>query len=105
MSDLEHIDANASKLRDRQADLVLMIEAIDEVLKTKAWQTLKELVWDSEVQRIERLLLGEAKSDEPKLKELYTLQGQLSRAKQYGDLKSYAEMWTKELKAIKENQK
>ena len=91
-----------SKLRGRQAELVLIIEAIDEVLKTKAWQTLKELVWDKEVERTERLILSEGKSDEPNLKNLYKLQGELNRTRRY-DLKSYAELLQKELTGIKEN--
>ncbi len=93
------------KLRDRQADLALILEAIDEVLKSKAWQTLKELVWDREVERIERLLLADAKSDEPSFKAQYRLQGELTRAKRNSDLKSYAEMLEKELKGIKEKTK
>lgn len=94
-----------SKLRDRQSDLALIIEAIDETLKTKAWQTLKELVWDRDVERIERLLLVEAKSDEPNIGNLHKLQGELSRSKRYADLKGYAEMLQKELQGIKDNLK
>lgn len=92
------------KLRDRQAELIQAIEAIDEVLKLKAWQILKELVWDRDVERIERLLLAEAKSDEPSLKTLYRLQGELSRTKRY-DLKSYAEGLQRELQGIKDSLK
>lgn len=92
------------KLRDRANDLVIIVEALDSVVQSKAWQILKELVWDNEVARIERLLLADAKSDEPSLKVQYRLQGELARARRYSDLKSYAEMFQKELKGIKENQ-
>ena len=92
------------KLRDRQTELVLILEAIDEVLKTKGWQTLKELVLDKEVERIERLLLSEAKSEEPNHKVLYRLQGELSKTRRL-DLKSYAQVCQKELQGIKDNQK
>ena len=91
-------------IRDRQTELVLIIEAIDEVLKTKGWQTLKELVWDKEVERIERLLLSEAKGSEINFGTIFRLQGELQRTRRY-DLRSYAEMLKKELQGIKENQK
>ncbi len=93
------------KLRDRQADLILVIEAIDEVLKSKAWQTLKELVLDGLVSRVERLLLSESKGVEVNTANIYRLQGELNWAKRYGDLKSYAEMLKQELQGIKDNLK
>ncbi len=93
------------KLRDRQTELTLVIEAIHEVLKSKAWQILKELVLDRDLEKIERLLLAEAKSDEPSLKTLAKLQGELLRTRRYGDLKSYAEVLQKELQGIKDNLK
>lgn len=94
-----------TKLRDRQTELVKILEAIDEVLKTKGWQTLKELVFDKVVERLDRQLLSEAKN--PKIDEikLYYLQGEMAWARRYSDLKSYAEMLQKELQGIKDNQK
>ncbi len=90
-----------TKLRDRQNELLAIIPAIDEVLQSKAWQTLKELLWDKEIERTERMLLSEAKKGEPELKALYKLQGELSRTQRY-DLKSYAEMLKNELQGIKD---
>ena len=92
------------KLQDRQNELVRTIEAINEVLSTKAWQTLKELIWDRDIAKIDRLLLAETKKDEPQLKTIYVLQGEYNRSKRY-DLRSYAEMLQKELQGIKEKQK
>lgn len=93
------------KLRERQETLVKIVAAIDQVLKVEGWQTLKELVFDEEVERLERVLLNEAKSDEPSLKALYKLQGELTSIRQFIDLKSYAERLQKELQGIKANQK
>lgn len=93
------------KLRDRQSELAVIIEAIDEVLKSKAWQTLKGLVWDGRVNSLERQLLTEARTEEIVPKTLYRLQGELTWAKRYADLKSYAEMLQKELQGIKDNLK
>ena len=93
------------KIRDRQQVLIESITAIDEVLKTKAWQTLKELVFDSRVESLKRQLLSEAEADEPNLKRMYRLQGELTWARRYSDLKSYAEKLSSELLGIKDNLK
>ena len=88
-------------LRDRQSELAVIVQALDEVLSTKAWQTLKELLWDKEAERIERLLLSEAKKVSPDIGQMRQLQGELSKALRYSDLKSYAERFKKELSGIK----
>lgn len=93
------------KLRDRQRDLIKIIEAIDEVLKLKAWQTLKELVFDGVVVRVNSQLLSEAKKPSIETDKIHHLQGELAWARRYSDLKSYAEMLSKELLGIKENLK
>lgn len=93
------------QLRDRQRDLIEIIEAIDEVLKTKGWQTLKTLVFDEDVERLERQLLSEAKKTGVDIVKIYVLQGELAQSKRRNDLKSYAEMLRKELQGIKDNQK
>ena len=91
------------KLRDRQEDLIKIIEATEEVLKSKGWQTLRELVWDEIVTRLDRQLLSEAKKSKIEEDKIYFLQGELAWAKRYSDLKSYAEMLRKELQGIKQN--
>lgn len=92
---------NIVALRERQTELIKIIESIDEVLKTKGWQTLKELVFDSRVDSLERQLLAEAKKEEIDPKKIYKLQGELIWSKRYSDLRSYAEMLKKELEGIK----
>lgn len=93
------------KLRDRQQDLIKILEAIDEVLKSKAWQTLKELVFDGAVDRLDRQLLSEAKKPSIEVDKIYQIQGELVWARRYSDLKSYAEMLSSELLGIKEHLK
>lgn len=99
------MNESEQKLRDRQQVLIQIVTSVDEVLKTKAWQTLKELVFDERVESLERQLLTEAKTDEISNKNLYRLQGELIWARRYSDLKSYAEMCAKELLGIKEKLK
>lgn len=69
-------------LRERDALLVRLIEAITDVQSTSAWGTLKEEL-DGEVARLNRLLLGESKKKEIDLPELYRLQGRIESAKKY----------------------
>ena len=91
---------NHVALRERHTELVRTIEAIDEVLRSKGWQTLKELVFDKVVARLDRLLLSEAKKTKVEEDKIYHLQGELAWARRYSDLKSYAEMLKKELEGI-----
>lgn len=93
-------NSEATALRERQTELVKIIESVNEVLKNKGWQTLKELVFDKAVARIDRLLLAEAKKPKVEEDKIYHLQGELTWAKRYADLKSYAEMLKKELEGI-----
>lgn len=88
------------KLRDRQNELIKILEAIDALLKVKAWQTLKELVFDGVVERLDRQLLSEAKKPEIEVSKIYFLQGEMAWARRYADLKSYAGMLENELKGI-----
>lgn len=90
------------KLRTRQAELIRIVEAIDEVLKNRSWQVLKEIMFDEIVLRIERQLLAEAKKPRIESELIYTLQGELATAKRY-DLATYAERLKKELEGIKLN--
>lgn len=94
-----------SKIRDRQNDLINILEAIEVVMKNKGWQTLKELVFDGVIERLDRQLLSEAKKPVVEIEKIYFLQGELAWARRYSDLKSYAEMLKKELQGIKDNQK
>lgn len=96
---------SGQKLRDRQTELIKILEAIDLVLKNKGWQTLKELVFDGVVERLDRQLLSEAKKPGIEADKIYFLQGEQAWARRYADLKSYAEMLQKELQGIKDNQK
>ena len=72
------------------------------MLKNKHWLILKELVFDKQVAKLERLLLAEAKSPEVQIENIYKLQGELTWAKRYADLSKFAEQLKKELEGIKQ---
>lgn len=98
---MDESEDNVVALRERQTQLIRVIEAIDEVLKDKGWQTLKELVFDGLVESKKGQLLIEATRPELDERKIFHLQGELAWAKRYGDLRSYAEMCKKELEGIK----
>lgn len=89
------------KLRERQTELIKTIEAIDGVLRNRDWQVLREY-FEGSVDRLNRQLLAEAKTEEPNLKTIYKLQGELANAKRY-DLPTWADKLKKELEGIKIN--
>lgn len=69
-------------IRERDAHLVRLIEAITDVQSTSAWSTLKEEL-DGEIAKLNRLLLVEAKKKEVDLPEVYRLQGRIESAKKF----------------------
>ncbi len=69
-------------IQERDAHLLRLLEAIQDVQATSAWSTLKE-EFDSEIARLNRLLLAEAKKKDIDSAELYRLQGRIESAKKY----------------------
>lgn len=69
-------------IRERDAYLVRLIEAITDVQSTDAYSTLKE-EFDGEIARLNRLLLAEAKKKDIDMAEQYRLQGRIESAKKY----------------------
>jgi hypothetical protein len=87
-------------LRQRQVELTKIIEALDELVQSKSWQTLIELVFNKEEERLERLLLSEAKNNPVDVVKCYLIQGELKPTKRFNDLIGYASLLKKELEGI-----
>lgn len=85
----------------RRIELVRTIEAIDEVLRSKGWQVLRE-EFEKLAELKERQLLVEAKKPVIEEGKIYFLQGELAVAKRY-DLATYQDKLKKELEGIKIN--
>ncbi len=69
-------------IREKDAHLIRLIEAITDIQSTSAWSTLKE-EFDGEIARLDRLLLTESRQKEVNLPNVYRLQGRLESAKKY----------------------
>lgn len=89
-----------SFLRERQTQLVKIIEAIEAVNKTSEWQILNELIWKDGLQTLEKRLSNEALKKELDNPEIYRLQGQIAWAKRYSDLNKLVEAYKVELNNI-----
>ena len=88
-------------LRDEQAKLIKVIEAIQKLDKSKEWETLKEIVFARSLVAIERQLLNESLAKEVDVNKIYRLQGEWAWAKQYNDIDKFVENLKRQLEEIK----
>lgn len=89
------------KLREREAELVKIIEALTEINKGKEWSTLKKYIFDGLVERLEKELKAEARKDGPDSNKLGKLSGQLLWAERYADLNKLIAQFRTELTNIR----
>ena len=79
---VENVDRTPA-LGERETKVLKIIEAIRGVVITKEWSSLKELVFEGEIQRLEKELQMESLKEEPNPFKLRFIAGQLERAKRY----------------------
>ena len=87
-------------LRQRQQELLRIIDALGKIAATKEWGELRELIFDKQVQRLEKELQSESKTDELLPSKIYRLQGKIEWAKRYSDFYKLAETYKIELNQI-----
>lgn len=87
-------------LRQKQAELIKVIEAVRAVNSTPQWQTLKGLIFDKAVESLQRRLQVESEKSELNVQEIYRLQGQLVWARRYSDFSKLADAYKIELNNI-----
>ena len=97
----EEEEIDLSPLQDKQGELTQIIEAINRVEVSEDWQKLKKLLLDGVVSNLERQLANESLKKEINPSEIYRLQGQLTWAKKYVDLKKLSEFFRQQLEGIK----
>ena len=88
-------------LREREAILVRIIEAIVKIEQSEEWSTLKNLIFDSTVESLEKRLKNESESLIVNVPQINQLQGQLIWARKYIDLHKLAEGHRLELANIR----
>lgn len=88
-------------LRQREGELVKIIEAIDEISNSESWQVLKSFIFDGVIETLEKAMLTEAKGDKADVVKLASLNGQFNWAKKYADLGSLTKVFKIELQGIR----
>lgn len=86
-------------LRERKVELTRIIEAVNHLASNEDWQVLKELLFDGQVEKLEKNLLAEAKNIDLNAPKIQRLNGQLEMAKRF-DLYKLAETYKLELNHI-----
>lgn len=88
-------------LRERERELMVLLEAIDGVLTNEDWQVLAEVLWKKRIELLDRQILQATEKNPIDLPEIIELKGRKAEAKRYIDLKELAKPLIKELEAIK----
>lgn len=89
------------QMKEREATLVRIIEAISRVKVSAEWSTLKSLIFDSTVEHLEKRLKHEAEQMELNTSQIHHLQGQLQWARKYADLTKLEDTYRIELSNIR----
>lgn len=98
--EIEEVPDIKPLLRQKQTELVKVIESIQALEVTPEWQSLKELLFTGIVEKLEKRLKYESLKDELQLPEIYRLQGQLAWARKYSDLNKLVEAYKQELNGV-----
>lgn len=97
----EKEDSRLSLLQEKQGALSQLVEAINRVEQSEDWQKLKKLFLDGILEKLERQLRDEASKSKVDLPTVYRLQGQITWAKKYSNLKKFSDEKRLELDNLK----
>ncbi len=89
------------KLQERQAKLLRIIEALQGIMQTEEWSSLKTEVFDGLPEQIRKDLLSESRKDDPDPKKLNRLSGELKWAEKFSDLSKLENQYRVELQGIR----
>lgn len=88
-------------LRQREGEIVKILDAINGVQMSKDWSTLKNYVFDGLVQTLNKDIQEEARKEQPDTLKLNRLAGQLKWAEKYSDLNRMRDIFRPELSNIR----
>lgn len=98
---LDRNEDEASLLERNYGEFAQIVEALSRVEASDDWQKLKSFIFDDLVENLERKLISEASKKELDVAEVYRIQGQLTWAKKYADLKKLSDVYRQQTKNIK----
>lgn len=92
---------NPELIREREAEIVNIIGALERVSQSEDWSTLKTHVFDGVLEKLEKGLTNASQQSELNLPEIYRLQGQILWAKKYSDLDILISSYMTQLKGVR----
>lgn len=101
----EPIEETKIDTSDEQAHLTRLIESLSTLIGTKEWNTLNELHFSKEEERIKRLLFIESKKFPFDSNRLYQLQGEYIWAQRYSDIRKWILSLNNQLNQLKKHAK
>lgn len=99
--ELEEMEEKVPDTSEEEVRLTRLIESISGLIENKDWQTLVELHFSKEEERVKRLLLSEAQKNPVTVEEIHSLQGELKWARRYKDFIGWAKLLKSQLEKIK----
>lgn len=88
-------------LREKEAELLETISAVQKISKTKEWSTLKTKVFDGITEHLSQEITREARIETPDTLKLNRLAGQLKWAERYSDLQKFEDSLRVELTNVR----
>ncbi len=97
-------DEEKAETSNEQIRLTQLIEALSGLSQTTEWSILVNIHFGKEKERIERLLMSEAKKSVIDSSEILRLQGELKWAIRYSDIRAWVENLRKQLSTLKKHE-
>lgn len=88
-------------LRQREGELIKIIEALDGVKESDYWKTLSTYIFDGLVESLDKRINTEAQKNDPDKQELARLTGQMVWAKKFSDLSKLKDIYRVELTNVR----
>lgn len=95
----------STRLRQREGELVTLIEVMNRIEDNSDWLKLKSILLDSVCESIERKIRIESLKIPLDIPRIYQLQGELSWARKYSDLSKLVEDYRRELQHVRQKLK
>src|SRR5258708_17883032 len=92
---------NRVYLKEREAELVKIIESVQSIQASKGWSTLKTKVFDPLADSLTKEIHSEARKEIPDTLKLNRLSGQLKWAERFSDLKKLEDSFRSELSNVR----
>lgn len=99
--ELEQPADKTELLRQKETELIQIIEALSKVIESREWAVLKDKIFDGVVESLERRLKTEIKKKPLNGPLIHSLNGQIEWAEKYSNLESLAHIYKQELTNVR----